>query len=74
MEVEHIPGSSHMEGVSSDTKGSRAFGLLVRDLRDQVGEAGRWEAPERMFLLHVMLSPSRIFLSVIRKPALSECE
>lgn len=74
MEVQHIPGSLHMDGVSSDTKGSCAIGLLERDLRDQVGEVGRWEAPERMFLLHVMVNPSRIFLSVIGKPALSECE
>lgn len=63
-----------MDGVSSDLKGSCAPGLLERDLRHQAGEVGRWEAPERMFLLHVLLNPSRVFQSMIRNPALSECE
>ena len=49
-----------MDGVSSDLKDSCALGLLERDLRCQAGEVGGWEAPERMFLLHVMLNPSSL--------------
>lgn len=60
MEVQVILAAV-MDGVSSDLKDSCALGLLERDLRCQAGEVGGWEAPERMFLLHVMLESWQSF-------------